>query len=106
MLVSLVQRLKWKQAQLRPRARQDMREIACFEEFSLLPGRFLLNFPDFIKSLPDASFKTLISRRVICAADKTLWQARHISEFLLAVVCVLIAFSVTHISHPTRHSVS
>src|SRR5580704_8275130 len=66
---------------------------------SLSFSRFFLNPPDFLEPLPDARLKSLIGWLVICTSQQAFRQARHVRDFLIDVVRVLVAFSVTDTAH-------
>src|SRR5580698_8268503 len=61
--------------------------------------RFFLDAPDFLEALPDARLETLVRRHVVAPPRERFRQARHVGHFLLGVMCILVAFSVSNVAH-------
>src|ERR1700757_1048854 len=75
---------------------------------SLLGGAwgFGFDFANFVHSGAQTGFKTLVSRFVVGAQGKVVWEAGHVGDFVVEIMGVFVGLSVADIFHEAGDGVA
>src|SRR5712691_11562930 len=69
-------------------------------------GRTGFYLANFVEARAEARFEALVSGLVIRAAGEIVGEAGHVGDFIIEVVCVLVALAVADIFHEAGDSVA
>src|SRR5882672_5371829 len=69
-------------------------------------GGFGSDFANFVHSGAQTSLKTLVSRFVVCARGKVVWEAGHVGDFVFEIMGVFVALRVADIFHEAGDGVA
>jgi hypothetical protein len=60
-------------------------------------GGFGFDFANFVHSGAQTRLKTLVSRFVVCARGKVVWEAGHVGDFVFEIMGVFVALGIADI---------